>query len=174
MSATATIEALLEAGVAFPTSVGTAEVYQEDVHKIIRILYRDGSKIEETAEGVANIVKQSHIYRVALEKMRKTIETQLWELSNRILQWCNDNSEHLFCGIMAYSEEPRKNCFDVHFFAIQNSNHYNDEFSRNLTRLEIEIEDSEQFSWIDMKVLELPKMDEEHIQKFVHNFTSVI
>lgn len=153
-----------------PARCDVSEIHQEYPHKKVQIIYRDGSKIEQSEEEVADAVRQSHVYKMSLDKMQKTIETQLYELSSRLQAWCNANAEHLSYGIVAYGGVSRKNCFDVHFFAVQNSNTYSDEFSENLSQLEIEVEDSEQFSFVDMKVLELPNMDEERIRKFVNNF----
>ena len=144
------------------------EIYQEDVHKMLRILYRNGEVVEVTAEEIANDIKQLRIYKETEEKLKRSLETQLSSLSKRLVEWCEANSSNLFMACCV----PVKNYKRLYFLAVQNSNAYNEEFSRNLTKLEIEIEDSEQFCHINMKVLELPKMDEKGIYEFVYNYTA--
>jgi hypothetical protein len=149
-------------------STNVTEIFQEDILKTLRFIYRDGGVIEETAEEVAHNVRQLHTYKETEVKLKKSLENQFTLLSKRLMEWCEVNSANLFtaCWVPIKSE--------VYFFAVQNSNAYSEEFSRNLTRLEIEVEDSEQFFLITMKVLELPKMDEKSVHEFVSNYTSGI
>jgi hypothetical protein len=146
----------------------TTEVFQEDVHRTLRVIYRDGGVIEKTHDEIAHDIQQLRIHRENEVKLKKGLENQFSLLIDRLKKWCEDNSDILSMACCVPSVDYSK----VYFFAIQNNNAYNQEFSQNLTRLEIEVEDSEQFYLVNMKVLELPKMDEEAVQKFVNNYTS--
>ena len=150
------------------SSANLTEIYQEDVHKTLRIIYRDGNVVEKTAEEIANDIHQLRIYKETEEKLKRSLEIQLSQLSKRLMEWCKVNSSNLFMACCV----PVKNYSRIFFIVVQNSNAYNEEFSRNLTRLEIEVEDSEKFCHINMKVMELPMMSEADIYNFVHNYTS--
>jgi len=146
---------------------GLAELHR-DTHQEIRIVYRDNRIIETTAKEIADEISGVRLREETETKLKKSLEIQYSALSARLRKWCHDNGEHLFFACQV----PSKDYSEVHFFAVQNSNHYIEKFSRNLTRLEIEVEDSEKFSMISMKVLELAKMDEGAVQNFVSNYFS--
>jgi len=150
------IEALQETVSSNPLDV--IEIHQEDIHRQCRIIYRNGDVIEKTSEEVADDVKKLCILR----------ELQFSSLFKRLTEWCKVNPDNLLMACCERSEDYSK----AYFFAVQNSNAYCKEFSRSLTRLEIEVEDSEKFNLINLKVFELPEMDEDTMQKFVANYTS--
>ena len=134
------------------------EIHQEDVHRQCRIIYRNGDVIEKTSEEVANEIKQLQLLR----------DIQFSLLVERLTEWCKSNPENLLMACFVPSSDHSR----VYFFAVQTSNKYCHEFSRSLTRLEIEVEDSEQFNLINLKVLELPKMSEEDMHNFVVSYNS--
>ena len=154
-----------------PTEVVT-EIYQEDIHRLLRFMYRDDSVIEESVETIAQYVKQLHIFNELKQKQQNSLMAQLSELIKRLVTWCQANAEQLSMPYLAWPERQESANFEVYFFAVQNSNQYNEEFSRNLTRLEIEIEDSMQFSSVDLRVMELPKMNEKDVCEFAQIYTS--
>ena len=149
-------------------SVAVTEIFQEDIHRTLRVIYRDGDVIEQSAEEIAHAIQQLRIHKESEAKWKKGLESQFSSLLERLSEWCRVNSANLSMACCV----PSKSYSTVHFFAVQNSNAYNQEFSQNLTRLEIEVEDSEQFCLISMKVLELPQMGEESVHKFIANYTS--
>jgi len=149
------------------------EVYEVDGGKVmVRILFRDGDVIEMTANELADDVRQQRIYRESIAKVQKSLDTQFIALSKLVENWRRSNSENLLRCVIAYSDTQCQNCSVVYFFAVQNSNEYNEKFSRSLTQLELDVENSEQFNMVNMKVLELPKMDLEQVKEFVNNYIS--
>jgi len=155
-----------------PKKARVKDVYEEDgCTVIVRIFFRDGAVVEMTADELADDVRQQRIYKESVEKVQKSLESQFLALSKILEEWRQDNAEHLFRCVVAYPEV-QQDCSEVYFFAVQNSNEYNEKFSRNLTQLELNIENSEQFNRVNLKVLELPKMDMEQVKEFVNNYIS--
>ena len=150
--------------------LGDIEIHQEDDNRVLRILYYNGDVAETTPRDIADVIKRLHINRANEAKLRKNFETQLTRLIERLTAWCHANTQHISMAVWV----PQDNYSVIHFLVVQNDNVYNEEFSRNLTRLEIEIEDSEPFSHFIVKVMELPHMDEGSIDQFVQNYASNI
>ena len=150
--------------------LGVVEIYQEDGDRVLRILYNDGDVVETTSGDIAGVIRRLHIHQENEEKLRKTFETQLTQLINRLTAWCHANTNNLSMACWV----PQNNHSVIHFLVVQADNAYSREFSRSLTQLEIEIEDSEQFSLFIVKVMELPYMDKDSVGRFVQNYTSNI
>jgi hypothetical protein len=155
------------------TGLSPIDLYEEDGARKLRFIFRNGEVVDESAETVAHYIKQLHTLRGSKEKQKESIAHQIALLSERLTQWCRDNSAHLFMPYLALSDVKDASNLEVYFFAVQNSNEHNEDFSRNLTRLEMEIEDSTLFSTIDLKVMELPKMDEDAVRKFMQDYTTI-
>jgi hypothetical protein len=79
------------------------------------------------------------------------LKQQLSELCTRLKEWCVENQSELNAAYII----PRHEGFL--FLVVQKDNRYNTTFSRNLTLLENEIEESDNFSLIKFKVFEMPK-----------------
>ena len=148
--------------------LGDIEIHQEDDNRVLRILYYNGDVAETPPRDIADVIKRLHINRENEAKLRKNIETQLTRLIDRLAAWCHANAHHISMAVWV----PQDNYSVIHFLVVQTDNVYNEGFSRNLTRLEIEIEDSEPFSHFIVKVMELPYMDEGSLDRFVQNYTS--
>ena len=121
----------------------------------IQFTYRNGEAIGKTDEAIAHYAEQTHGLKKN-KRQRKSIEGQLTSLLVRVVEWSKDNSAHIFVSYLTLADSGQSANLEVHFFAVQNDNVYDAEFSRSLTRLEIEIENSTQFSLIRLKVMELP------------------
>jgi len=124
--------------------------------------------VELTEGGVADDVRHMRVYKKSTVGIQKSLESQFLALSKMLEEWRLDNAEHLLRCVVAYTET--RDCPVVYFFAVQNSNKYNMQFSRNLTLLEIKVEDSEHFDRVNLKVMELPKTDTDDVKKFAVNY----
>jgi hypothetical protein len=100
---------------------------------------------------------------------KKSLERQLSALFELLKEWSDVNSANLTMAMAHWVPQTSR----VYFFAVQNTNTYDREFSQNLTQLEMDVEDSEQFDLVSMKVLELPKMSADVVCRVISNYTSL-
>ena len=112
----------------------------------IRVIYRDG--------------------KIVVSELRNFASFYTLPLVHRCAEWCVGNREHLLMACYTLSDD----CSAVGFFAVQDSNQYNEVFSRSLTRLQMEVEDSEGYANMRLVVMELPKMDEASLREFASNY----
>jgi predicted O-linked N-acetylglucosamine transferase (SPINDLY family) len=140
------------------------KVYEEDLHKTYSVIYRDGMVIERTAEELAQATRTLITTREQTEKRRESLQQQLLKLYTTLKTWSQENQSELSATYIV----PRHEVIGGFLFlAVQKDNKYNAEFSRNLTLLENEIEESNNFNLISLKVFEMPKISEETIQSFL-------
>jgi hypothetical protein len=81
------------------------------------------------------------------------LKQQLLKLCEKLKDWCRENQSELS---EAYIIPRREIAGGFLFLTVQKDNKYNNRFSRNLTLLENEIEESDGFRLIDFKVFEMP------------------
>jgi hypothetical protein len=140
------------------------QVYEEDLHKIYSVIYRDGVVIERTSEALASAVRELTVAREQSEKRNELLKRQLLKLYANLEKWCQENQSELSAAYII----PRHEIIGGFLFlAVQKDNKYSNTFSRNLTLLENNIEESDDFSLINLKVFEMPKISEKTIQSFL-------
>jgi len=142
----------------------TSHIYEEDVHKKYTILFRDGSVISDrTAEDVARAVRYTENAVLQNEKLRSHLLGQVQKLDERLQNWCQEHSSEISTACLVPSVIQGKLWFAV----MKRDRCYSEDFADNLSQLEIDIEDSENFDSIMFCVMDFPNMPRDQFERAI-------
>jgi len=141
---------------------------------VINIITNDGFRVNLEVSGLIMHLKEEQqeakdeSERRAMEwshyqKERTRILGQVQQLEERLQDWCQEHASEISMACLVPSMIQNK----LWFVVMKKDRCYSQDFARELTKLEIDIEDSESFDSIELCVMDFPNMPENQFEQAI-------